>query len=142
MYLRRQAVDDFFEQVIANQPFATVQALRQGALTAGFGGRQQPEAQAGDPALATTDQVFQRLTAQCIAVSIQHRQGFVMGQAQVLLMQFQQVSRQTQACQVPVRTLPAGDQHHQAIRQMIEKKLQAAIQHRALGQVIVIQHQQ
>ena len=59
-----------------------------------------------------------------------------------LLMQFQQVPRQAQARQVPVGALPAGNKDHKAIGQMIEKKLQAAIKHRSLGQMVVIQHQQ
>jgi hypothetical protein len=63
-------------------------------------------------------------------------------QAQVLLVQFEQLPRQAQTGQVPVRPLAAGHQHQQAIGQVIEEKLQAAVQHRALGQVIVIQHQQ
>ena len=59
-----QAVDDFFEQVIADQPFPAVQALGQGAFAAGFGGRQQPETQAGHPAFTASDQVIQGFAAQ------------------------------------------------------------------------------
>lgn len=43
---------------------------------------------------------------------------------------------------MPVRALSAGHHDHQPNRQMIEKKLQAAVKHRALGQMIIIQHQQ
>ena len=43
---------------------------------------------------------------------------------------------------MPVWPLAAGDQQHQAARQVVEKKLQAAIEHRPLGQVIVVQYQQ
>jgi len=131
---RRQAINHFFQQIVAYQAFAAVQALRQGALIPRFGGRQQPETQAGDPAFTAPDQIIQRLAAQRTAVAIQHRQGFGVGQAQVLLMQLQQVPRQTQARQVPVGALATGNQHQQAIGQMIEEKLQTAIKHRALGQ--------
>ncbi|MNI91777.1 hypothetical protein D3C73_1494880 [compost metagenome] len=57
-------------------------------------------------------------------------------------MQFQQLARQAQSRQVPVGTLAAGDHHQQAVGQVIEEKLQAAIEYGALGQVIVIEHQQ
>ena len=40
LHFGRQAVDDLFQQVIADQPFAAVQALRQGAVAAGLGGGQ------------------------------------------------------------------------------------------------------
>ena len=43
---------------------------------------------------------------------------------------------------MPVRPLPAGDQQHQALGQVIEEELQATVEHRALGQVVVVQHQQ
>ena len=61
---RRQAVDHLFQQIVTHQPFPTMQALGQVGLVAGFGGRQQPEAQAGHPAFAATDQVVQGFTAQ------------------------------------------------------------------------------
>ena len=65
-----------------------------------------------------------------------------MRQAQILFVQFQQMTRQPQPRQMPVRTLTAGDQYHKAIRQMIEEKLQATVEHRPLGQMVIIQHQQ
>ncbi|MCY1178873.1 hypothetical protein D9M73_192460 [compost metagenome] len=43
---------------------------------------------------------------------------------------------------MPVWTLSTGDHHQQAIGKVIEEKLQAAIEHRPLGQVIIIEHQQ
>ncbi|MNG05735.1 hypothetical protein D3C84_889450 [compost metagenome] len=63
LHFGRQYLDDFFEQVIANQPFAAMQRLRQGAVGARLVGGQQPEAQTGDPAIAALDQVVQRLPA-------------------------------------------------------------------------------
>ncbi|MNL20043.1 hypothetical protein D3C87_1412740 [compost metagenome] len=62
--LGRQAIDDFLKQIIANQPFPTVQRLGQCAVCAGLGRGQQPEPQAGDPAFAALDEVFHRLAAQ------------------------------------------------------------------------------
>jgi len=62
LHVGRQAVDDFFQQVIADEPFAAVQALRQGAVATGFRGGQQPETQAGDPAFAAADQVIEGFT--------------------------------------------------------------------------------
>ncbi len=142
LHFNRQTVDDLFQQIITNQPFAAVQVLRQHGLIAGFGDGQQPETQAGHPALTATNQVIQGLAAQRVAVPVQHRQRLVMGQAQVVFVQLQQVPRQPQPRQMPVRALAAGDHDQQPIGQMVEEKLQAAIQHRALGQVVVIQHQQ
>ncbi|MNP58907.1 hypothetical protein D3C76_1538640 [compost metagenome] len=43
---------------------------------------------------------------------------------------------------MPVRALATGDHHQQAIGKMIEEKLQATVQHRPLGQMVIIQHQQ
>ncbi|MNK92022.1 hypothetical protein D3C87_1121400 [compost metagenome] len=43
---------------------------------------------------------------------------------------------------MPVGTLATGDHHQQAIGEMIEEKLQATVQHRPLGQMVIIQHQQ
>ena len=91
LHFRWQAVDHFLQQVVADQPFPTVQALRQGALVAGFGSRQQPKAQAGHPALAAANQAVEGFTTQGTAVAIQQRLGFGMGQAQVLLVQLQQM---------------------------------------------------
>jgi hypothetical protein len=142
LHLGGQAIDDFFEQVIANQPFPTVQGLGQRAFGAGFGSRQQPETQASDPALAALDQALQRFAAQGGAVSIEQGQGFVVGQAQILFMQLEQLPRQAQACQMPVRTLATGDHHQQAVGKMIEEKLQATIEHRPLGQMVIIEYQQ
>lgn len=85
--LGRQAIDDFFEQIIADQPFPAVQRLRQRAIGACLRGGQQPEAQPRDPAFAALDQVFQCLTAQGAAVPVEQAQGFVVGQAQILFMQ-------------------------------------------------------
>ncbi len=65
-----------------------------------------------------------------------------MREAQVLFVDFQQLPRQTQTCQMPVRALAAGHHDHQPGRQMIEKELQAAIKYRPLGQMIIIEHQQ
>ncbi|MNF68813.1 hypothetical protein D3C84_506790 [compost metagenome] len=73
---------------------------------------------------------------------VKQGQGFVVGQAQVLFMQFEQLARQAQTRQMPVRTLATGHHDQQAIGQVIEEKLQTAIKYRPLGQVIVIQHQQ
>ncbi|MNJ15506.1 hypothetical protein D3C77_97540 [compost metagenome] len=137
-----QDVDHLFEQVVANQSFTAMQCLGQCAVGPRFAGRQLPEAQAGHPAIAALDQVVQRLAAQGRGLLTEHRQRLVRGQAQVLFVELQQLARQAQAGQVPVRALAAGDQQHQARRQVIEKKLQAAIKHRALGQVIVVQYQQ
>ena len=54
----------------------------------------------------------------------------------------QQLPRQAQARQMPIRPLTAGHQQVYADGQMIEKELQTAVQHGALGQVVVIQHYQ
>ena len=43
---------------------------------------------------------------------------------------------------MPVWPLAAGNQQHKAGGQVIEEELQAAVKHRPLGQVIVVQHQQ
>ena len=64
LYFYRQAVDDLLEQVITDEPFTAVQALRQSLFIARFGSGQQPEAQARHPAFATTNQVIQGFTAQ------------------------------------------------------------------------------
>ncbi len=64
LHFGRQAIDDFFEQIIAYQPFAAVQCLRQRGIVARLGHRQQPEAQTGDPAFAALDQAFQCFAAQ------------------------------------------------------------------------------
>ncbi len=75
-------------------------------------------------------------------MAVEQGQGFVVGQAQILFVQLKQLPRQAQTRQMPVRTLTAGDHHQQAIGQMIEEKLQATIQHRPLGEVVVVEHQQ
>ncbi|MNE90495.1 hypothetical protein D3C80_1880130 [compost metagenome] len=56
-------------------------------------------------------------------------------------MQFEQLARQPQTGQMPVWTLSTGDHDEQAIGQMVEEKLQATIEYRALRQMIVIEHQ-
>jgi hypothetical protein len=89
-----------------------------------------PETQPGHPAVAALDQVVQRLAAQAGGLATNHRQRFIGGQAQVLLVEFDQLPRQAQARQVPVWPLAAGDQQHQAGRQVIEEELQAAVEHR------------
>jgi len=66
-----QAIDHLLQQVVADQPFSTVQALRQCVFVAGFGSRQQPETQTGYPAFAAADQVVEGLTTQGTAVAIQ-----------------------------------------------------------------------
>ena len=72
---------------------------------------------------------------------VEQGQGFVVGQAQVLFIQLEQLPRQAQPRQMPVRALATGDHDQQAVGQMIEEKLQAAIKHRPLGQMIVIEHE-
>ncbi|MCY1433352.1 hypothetical protein D9M71_493790 [compost metagenome] len=66
-----------------------MQRLGQCPLGACLGGGQQPEAQPGNPAFAALDQAFQRLATQGTAVPIEQAQGFIVGQAQILLMQLQ-----------------------------------------------------
>ena len=43
---------------------------------------------------------------------------------------------------MPIGALAAGDQQHQAGRQVIEEELQAAIEYRPLGEVVVVEYQQ
>ncbi|MNK92023.1 hypothetical protein D3C87_1121410 [compost metagenome] len=81
-----QAIDDLFEQVIADQPFPAVQGLRQRAVGTRLRGGQQPETQPRDPTFAALDQVFQCFTAQGTAVPVEQAQGLVVGQAQILFM--------------------------------------------------------
>ncbi|MNE16452.1 hypothetical protein D3C80_1093960 [compost metagenome] len=137
----RQNIDHFFEQVIADQALAAMQGLGQRTVGARLAGRQLPETQPGNPAVTALDQIIQGLAAQTGALLAQHRQRLVGGQAQVLFVEFEQLARQTQARQVPVRAQATGDQQHQPRRQVIEEKLQAAIKYRALGQMVVIEHQ-
>ena len=59
-----QAIDDFFEQVVADQAFTAVQGRWQCRAIASFRGREQPEAQPRHPTFATLDQAFQRLAPQ------------------------------------------------------------------------------
>ncbi|MNF68814.1 hypothetical protein D3C84_506800 [compost metagenome] len=63
LHFGRQAIDDFFEQVVTNQALATVQRLRQRTAAPRFGGRQQPESQPRDPAFAARNQALQRFAA-------------------------------------------------------------------------------
>ncbi|MCY1539546.1 hypothetical protein D9M68_751370 [compost metagenome] len=107
----------------------------------GLGGRQQPQTQPGHPPFAALQQIGQCLRRQTGPLADQQLAGFFRSQAQILLLQLQQLPRQAQACQVPVRALAAGDQQQQPCRQMIEEKLQTAVQHRTLRQVVVVQHQ-
>nr|BFE91382.1 hypothetical protein GCM10020185_19180 [Pseudomonas brassicacearum subsp. brassicacearum] len=53
---------------------------------------------------------------------LEQGQGFVMGQAQVLLIEFEQLPRQAQARQMPIRPLAAGDKDQQPVGQVIEEK--------------------
>ncbi|KPZ00620.1 Uncharacterized protein ALO43_05488 [Pseudomonas tremae] len=137
-----QAVDHFFKQVLANQYLTATQRLRQGAFVVSFGSCQQPESQTGHPAFAALNEALQRLAVQRTTWPGQHGNGLRMGQAQVLFIDFKQLPGQTQTCKVPLRTLPTGDHHNQADRQVVEEELQTAVKHRALSQVVIIQHQQ
>ena len=103
---------------------------------------QQPQAQAGDPAFTALDEVVQGVVVELGAAGRDQLRGFLDGQAQVLFGELQQLPRQAQAREVPVRPLAAGDQHDQAGGLVIEEELQAAVEHRALGQVVVVQYQQ
>ncbi len=75
-------------------------------------------------------------------MAVEQSQGFVVGQAQVLFVQLKQLPRQAQTRQMPVRALTTGDHHQQAIGQMIEEELQAPVQHRPLGEMVIVEHQQ
>ena len=139
---RRLLVDHFFQQVVTDQLLGAMhgQVRHVGRQFVAVG--QQPQAQAGDPAFAALDQVVQGIVVELRAVGGDQLGGFLHGQAQVLLGELQQLPRQAQARQVPVRTLTAGDQYDQAGGLVIEQELQATVEHCALGQVIVVQHQQ
>ncbi len=91
--LTGQAVDHLFKQVITNQPLPAMQGLGQGVVGTGFAGCQQPESQAGDPAVAALDQVVQGLTTQGCRVLYEHRMGFIRRQAQVLFVELTQLAR-------------------------------------------------
>ena len=119
-----------------------MQRLGQGLLVSAVAGRQLPETQPGHPAVAALDQVVQRLAAQAGRLAADHCQRLICGEAQVLFVKLDQLPGQTQARQVPVWPLAAGHQQHQAGGQVIEEELQAAVEHRPLGQVIVVQYQQ
>ena len=119
-----------------------MQRLGQGLLVSAVAGRQLPETQAGHPAVAALDQVVQCLAAQAGRLATDHRQRLIRGEAQVLFVKLDQLPGQAQARQVPVWPLAAGHQQHQAGGQVIEEELQAAVEHRPLGQVIVVQYQQ
>ncbi len=138
--VRRQAIEHLFQQIVADQSLPAMQDLGQG-LVIGLR-RQQPQAQPGNPAFAALDQGLQGFVAQRIAVLVEQRHGLARRQSQVLLVQFQQLPRQPQARQVPFRPLATGDQHQQSRRQVVKEELQTAVQHRALGQVIIVKHQQ
>ncbi|MNO70293.1 hypothetical protein D3C76_611710 [compost metagenome] len=142
LYLGRQLVDHFLQQIIADQFFRTVQRdpAATGQRFTGMG--EQPQAQPGDPALTAFDQDFQRLLVHPRAVQGDQFGGFLGIQPQVLFVEFEQLPRQAQARQMPVRPTATGHQQHHAVRQVVEEELQAAVEHRALGQVIVVQHQQ
>jgi hypothetical protein len=135
-------VDHLFQQVIADQLFGAAQRHFAAQLGQAIGVRQQPQAQPGDPAFAALDQALDDLFVETRAAGGNQRSGFLAGQAQVVLGEFEQLPGQAQTRQVPVRALAAGDQQQQAIGQVIEEELQAAVEHRALGQVIVVEHQQ
>lgn len=117
---------------------ATGQGLGVAFVLAG----QQPQAQAGGPAFAARQQVFEAGALQLDTLGLEQCSALRLGQAQVLLVEFHQLPRQAQARQVPVRALAAGHQQHQAGGQVVEDELQAAVEHGTLGQVVVIQHQQ
>ncbi|MNH06873.1 hypothetical protein D3C79_662520 [compost metagenome] len=142
LHIGGQDLDDLFQQVVADQALAAMQRLGQGMLVARLAGGQLPEAQPRHPAVAALDQVVQGLATQAGRLPANHRQGLFGRQAQVLLVELGQLPRQAQPRQVPIRALAAGDQQHQAGGQMIEEELQATVEHRALGQVVVVQHQQ
>lgn len=114
LHVGGQHVDDFFKQVVADQAFAAMQGLGQGLFVSALAGRQLPEAQAGHPAVAALDQIVQGLAPQAGGLAADYRQRLFGGKAQVLLVEFDQLPRQAQARQVPVRALAAGDQQHQA----------------------------
>src|SRR5690606_10395256 len=133
------ALDHFLQQVVVNQPVRGNRArLRAGRLLAG----QQPQAQAGDPALAALQQQGALLVAQSAPLPLDQGTGLVGIQPQVLHLQLQQLAVQAQPGQVPGGPLAAGDQQAHAGRQVVEDELQAAVQHRTLRQVIVVQYQQ
>ncbi|CRQ88701.1 hypothetical protein PAERUG_E16_London_17_VIM_2_04_14_03229 [Pseudomonas aeruginosa] len=137
--LGRLPLDHLLQQVVADQ---FVGAVYPGAdLLLWIAARQQPEAQPGDPAFAALEQRVQRVLVEFEAAGGHQRPALLGGQAQVLFAEFEQLPRQAQARQVPVRPLPAGDQQHQALGQVIEEELQATVEHRALGQVVIVQHQ-
>ena len=142
LYRRRLAVDHFLEQVIVDQSVGARRGqwigIRPGRVLAG----QQPQAQAGDPAFATLQQQVAFLVAQLGALPSHQRAGFLGAQAQILHLQFQQLAVQAQPRQVPGGPLATGDQQAHAGRQVVEDELQAVVEHRALRQVVVVQHQQ
>ena len=107
-----------------------------------IGVRQQPQAQTGHPAFTALQQIIQTVRRHLHILAFNQFAAFAFGQAQVLLSQLQQLLRQAQARQMPIRPLTAGHQQVYADGQMIEKELQTAVQHGALGQVVVIQHHQ
>ncbi len=43
---------------------------------------------------------------------------------------------------MPVRALATGDHDQQAVGQMIEEKLQATVEYRPLGEMVIVEHQQ
>lgn len=90
-----------------------MQGTGQGMLVSGLAGRQLPETQPGHPTVTALDQIVRGLATQAGGLATDHRQRLLGGQAQVLLVEFDQLPRQAQARQVPVRALAAGDQQHQ-----------------------------
>ena len=88
LQLGRLALDHLFQQVIADHALGAVQT------TLAFGGGEQPQAQASGPALAALQQVVQRLARQLGPLLGKQFTGLVEGQAQILLLQLQQLPRQ------------------------------------------------
>ena len=91
LHVHGQHVDDFFEQVVADQALAAMQRLGQGLLVSAVAGRQLPEAQPGHPAVAALNKVVQGLTAQARGLAANHCQRLIRGEAQVLLVELDQL---------------------------------------------------
>ena len=68
-----------------------MQGLGQGVVVTGLAGRQLPETQAGDPAIAALDQVVEGLATQTGGLATDHRQRFVWREAQILLVELDQL---------------------------------------------------
>ena len=126
MHFRGLPLDHLIQQIISHQPLGAMYRPRPGAVLP-ISVSQQPQAQTGYPAFTALQQIIQAVLRYVHILTINQLAAFAFGQAQVLLSQLQQLLRQAQARQMPIRPLATGHQQVYADGQMIKEELQATV---------------